>query len=146
MSGQSEDRLGPLHRVLERDVSVRAVEGLGRGEGDVDAVEPGSLQALPAALVQHEPDDLRPGPALDPGHDLLRARHLRHALVAHEAHRLDARQPGGREPAHELGTDRRGERLRLVLEPVPRPDVAEGYPHGQSVVAPDVAPWTATVR
>ena len=106
-------------------------------EGDVHAVEPRRAEPLPAALVQHEPGELDTVARLDRRRHLLRAGHLRHAVVAHEAHRLDPRQPGRREPVHELGAHGRRQRLRLVLEAVPRPDVAQGYPHGQSVVAPD---------
>src|SRR5262249_53328463 len=76
-------------------------------------------------------------------HDLLRARHLRHRLVADEAHRLDARQPGGGEAAHELRAHRRREHVRLVLEPVARPHVADEHVHAQSV---DPAPGNSAGR
>ena len=46
-------------------------------------------EPLPAALVQHEPGVLGAVAPLDRRDDLLRARHLRHAVVADEAHRLD---------------------------------------------------------
>ena len=42
-----------------------------------------------------------------------------------EADRLDPRQPRRREPPHQVGADVRRERLRLVLEPVPRSHVTQ---------------------
>ena len=62
---------------------------------------------------------------LDRRDDLLGAGHLRHALGADEADRLDARHAGGGEPVDELGPHGGRERARLVLQPVPRPDVAD---------------------
>ena len=85
-------------------------------------------EPLPAALVEDEAGELR----LDGAHrgdDLLRAGHLRHALRIDEADRLDPRQPRGGQPADELRPHVRRERLRLVLEPVPRADVAERHAH-----------------
>ena len=63
------------------------------------------------------------------GHDLLRARHLGHALGIDEADRLDPRQARRRQPPDELRPRLGRERLRLVLEPVAGPDVAEGHAH-----------------
>ena len=84
-----------------------------------------AAQPLAAALVEDEAGELGALARLDRGDDLLGARHLRHRVVAHEAHRLDPRQPRRREPVDELGAHRRRERLRLVLEPVARADVAD---------------------
>ena len=66
--------------------------------------------------------------------DLLRAGHLRHALVADEAGRLDPREAGRREPANELGANLRRERLGLVLEPVAGADVAERDAHASRLL------------
>src|SRR5439155_1407894 len=60
--------------------------------------------------------------------------HLRHMVVPDEADALDARETRGGEAVDKLGADRGGKRLRLVLEPVPGPDVAEGHTHAESVV------------
>src|SRR5581483_607997 len=109
---------------------VPLVEGVRRGEGDIDAVEPGRGEALPAALVEDEPRQLDTVPPRDLLDDLLRPGHLRDALVAHEADGLDPAQPGRREPVDELGARLRREHLRLVLEPVARHDVAYEDPHG----------------
>ena len=110
------------------DALTFAVERLGRRKADVDTVEPGGGEALPPALVQHQPGELDAVAPLDGRDDLLRPGHLRYALVADEAHRLDPREAGGAEPVHELRAHGGRERLRLVLEPVPRPDVADRYP------------------
>ena len=124
---ERENRLRARDRFLERRVPVRAVEALGRREGDVEAVEPRCPKPVIALIVQHEPRILPPLAPLDRRDDLFRARHLRHPVVTHEAHRLDARKPHPRETVDQLGTDAGRERLRLVLETVPRPDVAERY-------------------
>ena len=123
--GESEDRVNARERLFERRVPVCTVEAFRRRERDVDAVEPGGAEALEAALVQHEPGVLRTCAPLDRRHDLLRSGHLRHAVVANEAHRLDARQPSRREPVDQLGPHRGTELIGLVLKAVSRPDVAE---------------------
>ena len=80
---------------------------------------PVAREPLPAALVQDEPGEL--GVDLPHGRDdLLRTGHLRDALVADEADRLDPRQPRGGEPPHQVGAHVRRKRLRLVLKPVAR--------------------------
>src|SRR5215216_181296 len=76
-------------------------------------------------LVQREPSVERPLAALDAFDDLLCARHLRHALGADEARRLDARQADGGEPVDELRPGCRGQNLLLVLEAVARPYLAD---------------------
>src|SRR5206468_5630381 len=75
--------------------------------------------------------------ALDRTDDLLRPGHPRDAVVAHERDRLDTGQPRARQPVHQLPAHRGLERLGLVLQAVPRPDVAQGYPHRESVVIPE---------
>ena len=89
-------------------------------------------RSSPAAAKRSQPRSLRTRPesstpsrrshALD---HLLRARHLRHAVGADEADGLDAPQPRRREPVDELRPCLRRQHVRLVLEAVPRPDVAE---------------------
>ena len=130
-----EDRLDAGDRLGERRVPVPEVEGLGRREGDVDAVEPGGGEALPAPLVEDEPRQLDAIPPLDALDHLLGAGHLRHAVVAHEADGLDPRQPHRGEPVDELGPRLWRQHLRLVLEAVPWPDVAEKHRHRASVLS-----------
>jgi hypothetical protein len=77
------------------------------------------------SLVQHEPRILDAVASSDGGDDLLRSRHLRYAVVADEAHRLDPPQARACEPVDELGAHAGNERLRLVLQAVARADVAE---------------------
>src|SRR5207302_10612629 len=113
--GGVEDRLGTADGLPERCVAVSAVEALGRAERYVDAVEPTGPEALPAAFVQHEPRVLDAVAPVDCRDDLLRARHLGHTVVAHEAGALDAREPRNREPVDEVGANGGSERLRLVL-------------------------------
>ena len=112
---------------LDRRVRVPLVERLGRGERAVDAVERGRAQALVALLVEHEPGVLDAVAALDRGDDLLRAGHLRHAVVADEAGGLDPRHRPRRAGSTSSGARRGREHVGLVLEPVARPDVAEDH-------------------
>ena len=126
--GHRQDPLDASGRLLQRCVPVSLVEGLGRRERDVDAVERGRREPLPATLVEHQPGEL----GLDVAggvDDLLRTGHLRHALVADEAGRLDPRQPGRREAPNELRANLGSERLRLVLKPVSGADIAERDAH-----------------
>ena len=97
--------------------SVAASVTLTRSSGvAASRSQPRSLRTSPESSAWTSPDR---------GDDLLRAGHLRHALRSDEADRLDPRQPGRREPADELRPNLGRERLRLVLEPVARADVAE---------------------
>ena len=88
-------------------------------------VEPGCEQPVVAPLVERQPrvDDARP--PLDRGNDLLGSGHLGDPRGIDEAGRLDPRQPGRGEAVDELCPHRRLEDLRVVLEPVARPDVAD---------------------
>ena len=88
-------------------------------------VEAGLREALVAALVEHEPDQLGRPRSRQPRDDLLGAGHLRDAVVADERDRLDPRHARRGEPRDELGAHGRRERLRLVLQAVARPDVAD---------------------
>ena len=99
--GDRQDPLDAGRGLRQRRVAVALVEGFGRRERHVHAVERRRCEPLPAALVEHEPGELGLNVAgrLD---DLLRAGHLRHALVADEARppRREAdRRPRGVERA-----------------------------------------------
>ena len=128
--GGVEDRLRLLQRLVERHVAVPPVEGLRRGEVEVDPVERGLAQALVALEVEDEARVFGAVAPLDPRHNLLGPRHPRNAVVPDEADRLDARQPGRSQPVDELGPHRGCERLRLVLEAVAGPDVTNRH-HGR---------------
>ena len=104
------------------------VERLGRGERDVHPIEVSRAEALPPTLVEDETRELR-AVAVRLRDDLLCPGHLRDALVAHEAHGFDARKAGRREPVDEVGADGGRQGLGLVLEPVPRPNVANDHAH-----------------
>ena len=56
---------------------------------------------------------------------VLRGGHLRHAIGADEADRLDARQSRRGQAVDELGPNGGLQNLRLVLKPVAGADVAE---------------------
>ena len=88
------DPLQLLDRLVDGAVRVALVELVGRREREVDRVEVGRGEALVALLVEDEPRVRDAVAALDPGDDLLRAGHLRHALGPDEADRFDAWQPG----------------------------------------------------
>ena len=63
--------------------------------------------------------------AVEPGEHLLGAGHLGHEPGVHEARRLDPAQPGGGEPAAQLGARGRLEHRGIVLQAVARAHVAE---------------------
>ena len=126
---QLDDPLGAGDALLHGCVRVPLVELLGRREGVVDLVEPCLAQPLVASLVHRETgvdDALAP---LERRDDLLGPCHLRHVLGADEADGLDARHAGSGQQVDELGAHGRLERDRLVLKPVPRPDVADRDAH-----------------
>src|SRR6185436_16027646 len=113
-------------------VLVAAGELVGDREGVVDLVDAGRERALVPALVEDEARIDRALAPVDRGHDLLGARHLRHALWIDEAHRLDARHACGREAVAQLRPDGGGEGRVLVLEPVAGPDVADDQVHARA--------------
>ena len=122
---RGDDPRSALLRLLERGVRVPLVEALRRAERHVQAVEPGRLEALEALLVQDETRVLDSVAALDPGHDVLGAGHLRHGVVADEAHGLDPRKARRREAVDELRAGLGRQDVVLVLEPVAGPDLAD---------------------
>src|SRR5881398_3224671 len=135
--GHREDPLHSRRGVRERGVAVTAVEGVRRAKRDVDAVELGLPQPLEALLVDDEAGVLDRVAPLDPCGHLLGPGHLRHAVVPHEAGRLDPRQAGRREPVDELRAQRGRERVRLILKPVARAGVAENQSHLRKTVRAD---------
>ena len=132
-------RLGLRDRVLERHVRRWPVEALGRGERDVDAVERRLPEPFVAALVQDEA-----GEARSPRAAITATTSSAPAICGTRSSRtkLTASTRGSPAAARRLTSSRadgRRQRLRLVLQPVPRADVAEGYPHGKTVVGPEAA-------
>src|SRR6185369_7456766 len=99
-----------------------------------DAVEPRSGETLPAALVEDEARELDALAPLRARDHLLRSGHLGHAVGADEAHGLDPPQPRRPEPVDEVRARLGRQHFRLVLETVPRPDVAEEDLHRPSVL------------
>ena len=69
--GGVEDRLRLLERLVERHVAVPPVEGLRRGEVEVDPVERGLAQALVAPGVEDEARVFGAVAPLGPRHNLL---------------------------------------------------------------------------
>ena len=133
--GLREDPLHALRGLRERRIPVAPVEGVRRAERDVDAVEVGLPEPLVALLVENQPCVLDAVAALDAGNHLLGASHLRHAVVADEADRLDPRQAGLGEPVDQIGANRRRQGVALVLEPVARADVGDDQRHLETVRA-----------
>ena len=127
-----DDRGGRSRGLVDGRVRVPSAEALGRCERHVSLVEPGRVQPVVASLVQDKAcvDDARL--AVECGDDLFRPRHLRHAIVADEAHRLDPRHARSGQSVAELGPQRRGQGDGLVLETVARPDVADRDAHARS--------------
>ena len=111
--------------LLDARVHVVPAEGLGRHDREVHLRHAGGDRAGESPLVQHERGAAGALVVAEPGQHLLAAGHLRHAVAAHHAGGLHDRDAGGEQPAAELGAHARGERDRLVLEPVARRDVAD---------------------
>ena len=86
---------------------------------------PIGLEALEAFLVQDEARVVDSVAALDTGHDVLGAGHLRHRVVADEADRLDPREASRCQAVDQFGASLGRENVLLVLEPVARADVAD---------------------
>ena len=99
----------------------------------------GGDRAVEPLRVEHERGERRAAVAVERREHLLRAGHLRHELGVHEARRLDAAQPGGGEPAAQLGARRRREHRRVVLQAVARAHVAERDHRVQATRALDYA-------
>ena len=76
--------------LVDGAVRVAPVELVRRREREVDGVKAARSQPLVALLVEDEPRVRHAVLTLDPGDDLFRAGHLRHALGPDEADRLDA--------------------------------------------------------
>src|SRR5262249_6225076 len=122
--GDAEPR---LERLLHRRVLVSAVERLGRPQRVPDLVQPRSRAPLLAALVPGAARTYPPRLAVARAHALLRSRHLRDASRVDEARALDHRQVRTGEALDELRADLGGEDVRLVLEAVSRPDIADRH-------------------
>ena len=88
----------------------------------VDARRPGAVIAL---LVEDEAGVHDAGLAVQRGHDLFGAAHLRHELWIDEAGGFHLLKAGVREPITKRSANRRLERARLVLKPVARADIAD---------------------
>src|SRR5262249_14435379 len=95
-------------------------------KGEMRLVEPRRREAIVTPLVEDKAGVDDAGTAADRRDDLLGPRHLGHAYRVDEADDLDARQPCGGEPRHELGPHSRLEHHGVVLEPVARCDIAHG--------------------
>ena len=130
--GTLDDACRRRRRLLDGLVRVPPAEAVGSRKREVHAIETGGGQPVVTLLVQRQPRVLGPVAPLDRGDDLFGACHLRHRVGADEARGLDAREPCGGEPVDELCANRRGERLRLVLETVARSHVADRHAHGDA--------------
>jgi hypothetical protein len=124
-----DDPLRRVNRLIDGRVLIPLVEGLRRGEREVHLVETGRRKTLVTQLVESQARIGHTLDTVDSLYDLLRAGHLRHARRVDEAACLDAREAGAREPVDELCPRARLEDLRLVLEAVSRPDVADRHLH-----------------
>ncbi len=128
----------PVERLLDRAVDVRPVVRLARREEDVDLVEgraPGAALASRSAsavsrprLVRDQDADRDLGRHVDRAQDLGCVGELRDHVGPHEARDLDPAQAGAGEPSISRTLSAVGDDLRLVLEAVARPDLAD--PHG----------------
>ena len=124
-----KDRRHSFYGFVQGRVRVSQVEALGRAEGEIHAVEPAGREALESLLVQHEADVLDTVAPLDSLDYFFGAGHLRHRVVTDEADRFDPRQARSREPVDELRAGLRRDDVLLVLEAVPRADLAECHAH-----------------
>ena len=112
-----------VHGLADRRVLVPPIERLRGAEGEASLVEAARDEAVVAALVEREPRVHDAALTLERRHDLLGARHLRHASGIDEARDLHCPNPCGDDPADELGSELGREDFGLVLEAVTRPHV-----------------------
>jgi hypothetical protein len=120
-----DDALGGRDRVGDGGTLVALVESLCGGKREMHLAQVRRRQPVVALLVQDEARVAHAVAPLDRLHDLLRARHLGHARGADETGRLDARDTGPGQPVDELRADGRLEDHGIVLQAVPRRDVAD---------------------
>ena len=119
--------LQPVQRLLDRAVDVAPVVGLRGGEEDADLVEAVTQlqRPLEPALVR---DQDREGDPVAPPHrpqHLGRVGQLRDHVRPHERGDLHPPHPGRREQVDQPHLVGGRDRLRLVLEPVAGPDLAD---------------------
>src|SRR5438034_268481 len=104
-------------------------ELVGGRERVVHLVDAGRDRPLVAFLVEDQARVHGAGLAVERPHHLFGAGHLRHKLGVDEARRLHALEPGRREAVAQFGPQPGLKSLGLVLQAVPRPDVADGERH-----------------
>ena len=92
-------------------------------------VDARSDRALHPAAVERERGIDDAVDAMQSREHLLGTGHLRHDLGVHEAAALDARKPGRGQAVAQLGSHGRLQHERVVLQSVPRTDVAERDVH-----------------
>ena len=95
----------------------------------MNLVDSGGQRAIVPLLVEDQAGVDGAWLAVQGGHHLFGARHLRHELGVDEARRLHALQSRGGEPVAQLGANGRIQGLGLVLETITRSDVADGHGH-----------------
>jgi hypothetical protein len=125
LSRTGHDLLGGRDAVFHRRARVPLREAFGRREREADLVQGSLAQAVVPALVQRQAGVGDAVAAVEPGHNLLGAGHLRHALGIDEARGLDPLQARVCEPADELCARLGRDDLLLVLEPVARTDLPD---------------------
>ena len=138
LPGSGERPLEAHQRLLDRAVDVLAVVGLRGGEEDADLIEAVAHRqgALEAALVGNQDREGDALAALHRGQHLLRVGELGDHVGTHERGHLEPRQARAREQVDQPHLVRRGDRLRLVLEAVAGPDLAQADGFGKVVHRP----------
>ncbi len=119
-------RLQPL---LRGGVLIAAAELVGGREGVMHLVHAGGDRPLVAGVVQDQARVRRAPTPVKRRHHVLRAGHLRHELGIDEACRLEALQAGRGQPVTQVRAHSRFEQPLLVLQAVPRSDVADDQAH-----------------
>ena len=132
--GAVDHALQAGQRLLDRAVDVRAVVRLARAQEARDRLEALAQRqrVVEAPLVrdQHAGDDAVG--QVDATQDLGRVGQLRHDVRPHERRDLEAAKAGARERVDQAHLVVGGDDLRLVLEPVARPDLADAHCTGEA--------------
>ena len=141
-----EHRHGVGRRLRDGGVLVARGERVRQRVGEMRLARARGDRAVEALRVEHERGERGSAAAVEPREHLLGAGHLGHEPGVHEARRLDAAQPGGGEPAAQLGARGRLEHRGVVLQAVARAHVAErdhrraGYPRPGSTLDRSTTP------
>jgi hypothetical protein len=123
----ADDSRGDFERLLHGRTLVALVERLRDAKREADFIQPCLHDAVAPALVEREAGVDDPRDAIQRRDDLLRSRHLGHALRVDETRDLYGSHPTGDEAPDELCSNLGREDVGLVLKAVARPHLVDGH-------------------